>query len=106
RDNDGATTETDLGSRTTSWKGMTHTISLNNNAQTVTETTHIYTPVPQEAIIRYQVQGAADYLEDSGTLTGNPGTDITYSTEDTINKYKKLGYELVSDNFTTEAGQD
>ncbi|MDW8714250.1 MucBP domain-containing protein, partial [Streptococcus suis] len=106
RDNDGATTETDLGSRTTSWKGMTHTISLNNNAQTVTETIHIYTPIPQEAIIRYQVQGAADYLEDSGTLTGNPGTDITYSTEDTINKYKKLGYELVSDNFTTEAGQD
>ncbi|MFH0396331.1 MucBP domain-containing protein, partial [Streptococcus sp. A34] len=73
---------------------------------TAFETTHIYTPIPQEAIIRYQVEGAADFLEDSGTLTGNPGTDITYSTEATINKYKKLGYELVSDNFTTEAGQD
>ncbi|NQM39388.1 YSIRK-type signal peptide-containing protein, partial [Streptococcus suis] len=113
RDNDGSTTDTsgwgdgqDYGVRTTSWKGMHHHISLNNNAQTVTETTHIYTPVPQEAIIRYQVEGATDFLEDSGTLTGNPGTDITYSTEDTINKYKKLGYELVSDNFTTDAGQD
>ncbi|HFU3699780.1 TPA: MucBP domain-containing protein, partial [Streptococcus suis] len=95
-----------LGVRPAAWKGMHHTISLNNNAQTVTETTHIYTPVPQEAIIRYQVEGSADFLEDSGTLTGNPGTDITYSTEDTINKYKKLGYELVSDNFTTDAGQD
>ncbi|WP_161940348.1 mucin-binding protein, partial [Streptococcus suis] len=63
-------------------------------------------PVPQEAIIRYQVEGATDFLEDSGTLTGNPGTDINYSTTDIINKYKKLGYELVSDNFTTAAGQD
>ncbi|WP_419579747.1 mucin-binding protein, partial [Streptococcus suis] len=113
RKNDGSTTDTsgwggdqDLGVRPKSWNGIHHTISLNNNAQTVTETTHIYTPVPQEAIIRYQVEGATDFLEDSGTLTGNPGTDITYSTEDTINKYKKLGYELVSDNFTTAAGQD
>ncbi|NQJ70815.1 YSIRK-type signal peptide-containing protein [Streptococcus suis] len=111
RDNDGSTTDTGtdnggLGVRITSWKGMHHTISLNNNAQTVTETTHIYTPVPQEAIIRYQVEGATDFLEDSGTLTGNPGTDINYSTTDTINKYKQKGYELVSDNFTTAAGQD
>ncbi|MGS4786538.1 MucBP domain-containing protein, partial [Streptococcus sp. P25B114] len=72
----------------------------------MTETTHVYKPVPQEAIIRYQVEGEAGYLEESATLTGNPGTDINYSTTDTINKYKKLGYELVSDNFTTEAGQD
>nr|WP_238595249.1 MucBP domain-containing protein [Streptococcus suis] len=72
----------------------------------MTETTHVYKPVIQEAIIRYQVQGASDFLEDSGTLTGNPGTDITYSTEATINKYKKLGYELVSDNFTADAGQN
>ncbi|MCK4029523.1 mucin-binding protein, partial [Streptococcus iners] len=113
RKNDGSTVDTsgwggdqDLGVRPKSWNGIHHTISLNNNAQTVSETTHIYTPVPQEAIIRYQVEGATDFLEDSGTLTGNPGTDITYSTEATINKYKKLGYELVSDNFTTEAGQD
>ncbi|HFI2447271.1 TPA: MucBP domain-containing protein, partial [Streptococcus suis] len=111
RDNDGSTTDTGtenggLGVRTTSWKGMHHTISLNNNAQTVSETTHIYTPVPQEAIIRYQVEGEAGYREDSGDLTGNPGTDINYSTTDTINKYKKLGYDLVSDNFTTDAGQN
>ncbi|MGR4070811.1 MucBP domain-containing protein [Streptococcus parasuis] len=111
RDMSGSTTDTGtgeggLGVRPTSWIGISHTISLNNNAQTVTETTHIYTPIPQEAIIRYQVEGSTDYLEDSGTLTGNPGTDITYSTEDTINKYKKLGYELVSDNFTTDAGQN
>ncbi|HEM6332123.1 TPA: MucBP domain-containing protein, partial [Streptococcus suis] len=78
----------------------------NATIATAFETTHIYTPVPQEAIIRYQVQGATDYLEDSGTLTGNPGTDINYSTTDTINKYKQKGYELVSDNFTTAAGQD
>ncbi|WP_238600840.1 mucin-binding protein, partial [Streptococcus suis] len=73
----------------------------NATIATAFETTHIYTPVPQEAIIRYQVEGATDFLEDSGTLTGNPGTDINYSTTDIINKYKKLGYELVSDNFTT-----
>ncbi|HFI0442783.1 TPA: MucBP domain-containing protein, partial [Streptococcus suis] len=113
RTNDGSTVDTtgwqpgqDFGVRPKSWNGIHHTISLNNNAQTVTETTHIYTPVPQEAIIRYQVEGKTDFLEDSGTLTGNPGTDITYSTEDTINKYKQKGYELVSDNFTTAAGQD
>ncbi|HEL2245710.1 TPA: MucBP domain-containing protein [Streptococcus suis] len=68
--------------------------------------TYIYRALAQEAIIRYKVEGATDYLEDSGTLTGGSGTDINYSTEDTINKYKKLGYELVSDNFTTDAGQD
>ncbi|HFI0639858.1 TPA: MucBP domain-containing protein [Streptococcus suis] len=68
-------------------------------------TTYVYRAVNQEAIIRYQVEGATDYLEDSGILTGGSGTDINYSTEDTINKYKKLGYELVSDNFTKTDGQ-
>ncbi|HFU4193901.1 TPA: MucBP domain-containing protein [Streptococcus suis] len=69
-------------------------------------TTYVYRAVNQEAIIRYQVEGATDYLEDSGTLTGGSGTDINYSTQDTIDKYKKLGYELVSDNFTTADGQN
>ncbi|MFM0877987.1 MucBP domain-containing protein, partial [Streptococcus suis] len=69
-------------------------------------TTYVYRALEQEAIIRYQVEGATDYLEDSGILTGGSGTDINYSTEETINKYKKLGYELVSDNFTTTDGQD
>ncbi|MGQ7369719.1 MucBP domain-containing protein, partial [Streptococcus suis] len=69
-------------------------------------TTYVYRALEQEAIIRYQVEGATDYLEDSGILTGGSGTDINYSTEETINKYKKLGYELVSDNFTTSGGQD
>ncbi|WP_367126863.1 MucBP domain-containing protein [Streptococcus suis] len=69
-------------------------------------TTYVYRALNQEAIIRYQVEGATDYLEDSGILTGGSGTDINYSTEETINKYKKLGYELVSDNFTTSGGQD
>ncbi|MBM7314028.1 MucBP domain-containing protein [Streptococcus suis] len=92
--------------RVATYKGTFIPITLQNQPNIVTETTHWYRPVIQEAIIRYQVEGATDYLEDSGTLTGNPGTDITYSTEDTINKYKKLGYELVSDNFTTAAGQD
>ncbi|HFI0265636.1 TPA: MucBP domain-containing protein, partial [Streptococcus suis] len=92
--------------RVTTYKGTFIPITLQNQPNIVTETTHWYRPVIQEAIIRYQVQGAADYLEDSGTLTGNPGTDITYSTEATINKYKKLGYELVSDNFTADAGQN
>ncbi|HFI0468481.1 TPA: MucBP domain-containing protein, partial [Streptococcus suis] len=90
----------------TTYKGTFIPITLQNQPNVVTETTHWYRPVIQEAIIRYQVEGATDYLEESATLTGNPGTDITYSTEDTINKYKKLGYELVSDNFTADAGQD
>nr|WNF84271.1 MucBP domain-containing protein [Streptococcus suis] len=92
--------------RVTTYKGTFIPITLQNQPNIITETTHWYRPVIQEAIIRYQVEGATDFLEDSGTLTGNPGTDITYSTEATINKYKKLGYELVSDNFTTDAGQD
>ncbi|HFR3771424.1 TPA: MucBP domain-containing protein, partial [Streptococcus suis] len=117
------TTAKELGDNELKWRGVNDKFdklggdtgfapfgiqqNLRNAAiATAFETTHIYTPVPQEAIIRYQVEGATDYLEDSGTLTGNPGTDIAYSTEDTINKYKKLGYELVSDNFTTDAGQD
>ncbi|HFU4386228.1 TPA: MucBP domain-containing protein, partial [Streptococcus suis] len=117
------TTAKELGDNELKWRGVNDKFdklggdtgfapfgiqqNLRNAAiATAFETTHIYTPVPQEAIIRYQVEGATDYLEDSGTLTGNPGTDIAYSTEDTINKYKKLGYELVSDNFTTAAGQD
>ncbi|HFU4123153.1 TPA: MucBP domain-containing protein, partial [Streptococcus suis] len=104
---DGTESNTETGvDRTTTYKGTFIPITLQNQPNIVTETTHWYRPVIQEAIIRYQVEGATDFLEDSGTLTGNPGTDITYSTEDTINKYKKLGYELVSDNFTTDAGQD
>ncbi|HEL1976937.1 TPA: MucBP domain-containing protein [Streptococcus suis] len=92
--------------RITTYKGTFISVSLENKPTIVTETTHWYRPVLQEAIIRYQVEGETTYLEESDTLTGNPGTDINYSTEDTINKYKKLGYELVSDNFTTDAGQD
>ncbi|NQJ71231.1 YSIRK-type signal peptide-containing protein [Streptococcus suis] len=97
-----------LQPRLVNYVGTFQPYSINNNPATLSESiaTHWYTPIPQEAIIRYQVEGKTDFLEDSGTLTGNPGTDITYSTEATINKYKKLGYELVSDNFTTEAGQD
>ncbi|HEL2401070.1 TPA: MucBP domain-containing protein, partial [Streptococcus suis] len=86
--------------------GITLPVTLRYAGVNMTETTHWYRQVIQEAIIRYQVEGEAGYLEDSGDLTGNPGTDINYSTEATINKYKKMGYELVSDNFTTAAGQD
>ncbi|HFI0232309.1 TPA: MucBP domain-containing protein, partial [Streptococcus suis] len=92
--------------REATYKGTFIPITLQNQPNIITETTHWYRPVIQEAIIRYQVEGEAGYLEDSGDLTGNPGTDINYSTTDTINKYKKMGYELVSDNFTTAAGQD
>ncbi|HFI0453779.1 TPA: MucBP domain-containing protein, partial [Streptococcus suis] len=94
------------GDLPSTYLGITLPVTLRYAGVDMTETTHVYKPVIQEAIIRYQVQGATEFLEDSGTLTGNPGTDITYSTEDTINKYKKLGYELVSDSFTTAAGQD
>ncbi|HEL1586369.1 TPA: MucBP domain-containing protein, partial [Streptococcus suis] len=94
------------GDLPTTMLGITLPVTLRYAGVNMTETTHVYKPVPQEAIIRYQVEGEAGYLEESATLTGNPGTDINYSTTDTINKYKKLGYELVSDNFTTEAGQD
>ncbi|MGQ7393368.1 mucin-binding protein, partial [Streptococcus suis] len=96
-----------LRPREVNYQGTWQPYSFNNNPITVSDVvlTHWYTPIPQEAIIRYQVEGKTDFLEESATLTGNPGTDITYSTEDTINKYKKLGYELVSDNFTTDAGQ-
>ncbi|HEM6089640.1 TPA: MucBP domain-containing protein, partial [Streptococcus suis] len=68
--------------------------------------TYVYRAFEQEAIIRYQVEGATDYIEESAIQTGGSGSDINYSTEDTINKYKKLGYTLVSDDFTTDAGQD
>ncbi|HEL2054971.1 TPA: MucBP domain-containing protein [Streptococcus suis] len=104
---DGTETNTETGVvRETTYKGTFIPITLQNQPNIITETTHWYRPVIQEAIIRYQIEGATDFLEDSGTLTGNPGTDINYSTTDIINKYKKLGYELVSDNFTTDVGQD
>ncbi|HFU4117123.1 TPA: MucBP domain-containing protein, partial [Streptococcus suis] len=106
----GDSTETsdqaDGTNRVVTYKGTFISVSLENKPTIVTETTHWYRPVLQEAIIRYQVEGETTYLEESDTLTGNPGTDINYSTEATINKYKKMGYELVSDNFTTVAGQD
>ncbi|HEM4051733.1 TPA: MucBP domain-containing protein, partial [Streptococcus suis] len=73
---------------------------------TAVETTYIYRALEQEAIVRYKVEGETTYLEESDILTGGSGSEINYSTEATINKYKKLGYELVSDNFTTEAGQN
>ncbi|HEM4130193.1 TPA: MucBP domain-containing protein, partial [Streptococcus suis] len=106
----GDSTETsdqaDGNTRPVTYKGTFISVSLENKPTIVTETTHWYRPVLQEAIIRYQVEGETTYLEESDTLTGNPGTDINYSTEATINKYKQKGYELVSDNFTTAAGQD
>ncbi|HFI2692162.1 TPA: MucBP domain-containing protein, partial [Streptococcus suis] len=73
---------------------------------TAVETTYIYRALEQEAIVRYKVEGETTYLEESDILTGGSGSEINYSTEATINKYKKLGYELVSDNFTTDAGQN
>ncbi|MGQ7359324.1 MucBP domain-containing protein [Streptococcus suis] len=69
-------------------------------------TTYVYRALDQEAIIRYQVEGATDYLEESAVQTGDSGTEINYSTQETIDKYKKLGYELVSDDFTITNGQD
>ncbi|MGQ7366413.1 MucBP domain-containing protein [Streptococcus suis] len=69
-------------------------------------TTYVYRALDQEAIIRYQVEGATDYLEESAIQTGGSGTEINYSTQETIDKYKKLGYELVSDDFTITNGQD
>ncbi|HEM6290036.1 TPA: MucBP domain-containing protein [Streptococcus suis] len=69
-------------------------------------TTYVYRALKQEAIIRYQVEGATDYLEESAIQTGDSGTEINYSTQETIDKYKKLGYELVSDDFTITNGQD
>ncbi|NQJ69689.1 YSIRK-type signal peptide-containing protein, partial [Streptococcus suis] len=73
---------------------------------TAVETTYIYRALEQEAIVRYKVEGETTYLEESDILTGGSGSEINYSTEATINKYKKLGYELVSDDFTSEAGQN
>ncbi|RLK64121.1 YSIRK-type signal peptide-containing protein [Atopobacter sp. AH10] len=60
--------------------------------------------VTQKAIIKY-IDDSKTNRFDPDTVTGESNQPIDYSTLDRIASLKKLGYKLVSDNFTKDGGQ-
>ncbi|HEM2773619.1 TPA: MucBP domain-containing protein, partial [Streptococcus suis] len=84
--------------------GITLPITLRYTGTTYTETTHVYRPLPQRALIIYKTDQDVQ-LGDIDEENGNPGESIDYSTTARINAYKLAGYELVSDGGP-QSGQD
>ena len=54
----------------------------------------------QKAIVKYVVEGTTTVLH-TEELTGDSGTTINYTTANKLAELKVLGYELVTDGFTT-----
>ena len=59
----------------------------------------------QKAIVKYIVEGTTTVLH-TEELTGDSGTTINYTTANKLAELKVLGYELVTDGFTTETGRN
>ena len=59
-----------------------------------------YEKDPQKAIVKYVVEGTTKVLH-TEELTGDSGTTINYTTANKLAELKVLGYELVTDGFTT-----
>ncbi|RKV86060.1 MAG: hypothetical protein D8H99_39415, partial [Streptococcus sp.] len=59
----------------------------------------------QKAIVKYVVEGTTTVLH-TEELTGDSGTTINYTTANKLAELKVLGYELVTDGFTTETGRN
>ena len=55
----------------------------------------------QKATVKYVVEGTNTVLH-TDELEGKSGEAINYSTADKLADLRKLGYELVTDGFTTE----
>ena len=69
--------------------------------KTPTENTEIkYEKDTQKAIVKYVVEGTTKVLHKE-ELTGDSGTTINYTTANKLAELKVLGYELVTDGFTT-----
>ncbi len=69
--------------------------------KTPTENTEIkYEKDTQKATVKYVVEGANTVLH-TDNLEGKSGEAINYSTADKLADLKVLGYELVTDGFTT-----
>ena len=59
----------------------------------------------QKAIVKYVVEGTTKVLH-TEELTGGSETKINYTTANKLAELKVLGYELVTDGFTTETGRN
>ena len=69
--------------------------------KTPTENTEIkYEKDTQKATVKYAVEGTNTVLH-TDELEGKSGEPINYSTADKLADLRKLGYELVTDGFTT-----
>ena len=64
------------------------------------DTRIVLVKVNQKATVKYVVEGANTVLH-TDELEGKSGEAINYSTADKLADLKKLGYELVTDGFTT-----
>ncbi|HFR3538381.1 TPA: MucBP domain-containing protein, partial [Streptococcus suis] len=84
--------------------GIRLPITFSYTGVTMTETTHVYRPIPQIAQIIYQTDKGFQ-LDGIDEVGGNPGESIAYSTASRIAAYEKAGYELVSDGGP-QTGQD
>ena len=70
-------------------------------SKTPTENTEIkYEKDTQKATVKYAVEGTNTVLH-TDELEGKSGEPINYSTADKLADLRKLGYELVTDGFTT-----
>ncbi|HFI0177566.1 TPA: CshA/CshB family fibrillar adhesin-related protein, partial [Streptococcus suis] len=65
-----------------------------------------YKAVEQKAVIQYLEEGSNKVLSPADEVTGLADQPIVYSTAETIALIKERGYELVQDNFPTDATFD
>ncbi|MFI3159792.1 CshA/CshB family fibrillar adhesin-related protein, partial [Streptococcus suis] len=65
-----------------------------------------YKALEQKAVIQYLEEGSNKVLSPADEVTGLADQPIVYSTADTIALIKERGYELVQDNFPTNATFD
>ncbi|HFU3812064.1 TPA: Rib/alpha-like domain-containing protein, partial [Streptococcus suis] len=85
---------------------MTNVPALTVNADTEDQSVVvIYTPDVQKASVTYTDETTGATLEITN-LTGETDAAIGYTTADRIAYYKSIGYELVSDNYPTDAIYD
>ncbi|MFV8212532.1 mucin-binding protein [Streptococcus pluranimalium] len=85
---------------------MTNVPALTVNADTKDQSVVvIYTPDVQKASVTYTDETTGATLEITN-LTGETDAAIGYTTADRIAYYESIGYELVSDNYLTDAVYD
>ncbi|HFI0324636.1 TPA: GEVED domain-containing protein, partial [Streptococcus suis] len=65
-----------------------------------------YKAVEQKAVIQYLEEGSNKVLSPADEVKGKSGEPIDYSTAETIALIEERGYELVQDNFPTNATFD